>query len=94
VRRWPPAAGETLLWQIVVPPDLTQFAFVTLPAEAATPLLAGRSYTLTVSAYFGTSVLATADDPYADLSGFLQSIGSTEIGVDQVTRRSLTLTTN
>jgi hypothetical protein len=87
-------AGETLLWQIVVPPDLTQFAFVTLPAEAATPLLAGRSYTLTVSAYFGTSVLATADDPYADLSGFLQSIGSTEIGVDQVTRRSLTLTTN
>ncbi|MBL8730297.1 MAG: carboxypeptidase regulatory-like domain-containing protein [Planctomycetes bacterium] len=87
-------AGETLLWQVVVPPDLTQFAFVTLPAEAATPLVAGRSYTLTVSAYFGTSVLATSGDAYRDLSGFVQSIGATELGVTQVTRRSLTLTTN
>ncbi len=87
-------AGDTLLWQIVVPPDLTQFTFVTLPAEADTPLAAGRSYTLTVSAYFGASVLDGSEDRYRDLSGFLQSIGAAEIGVTQVTRRSIPLTTN
>lgn len=87
-------AGETLLWQVLVPSDLTQFAFVALPIDADMPLVAGRSYTLTVSAYFGTSVLATSDDPYRDLSTFVQAIGATELGVTQVTRRSITVTAN
>lgn len=87
-------AGETLLWQIVVPPDQTRFTFVQLPAEAATPLIAGRSYTLTVSAYCGDTVLAGSDDPYRDLSTFLQSIGPAELGIVQVVRRSITVTAN
>ncbi|MBL9079756.1 MAG: hypothetical protein JNL08_19800 [Planctomycetes bacterium] len=87
-------AGETLLWQVLVPPDLTQFGFVLLPVEAPTPLLAGRSYTLTVSAYFGDDVLVGSEDPYRDLSTFVHSIGAAERGITQVTRRSIPITAN
>src|SRR5690606_28798977 len=87
-------AGETLLWQVVVPPDVTEFAFVTLPAQAATPLLAGRTYTLTVSAYFGDSVLGPTADPFRDRAPFWLSIGRAEDGARQVARRSLSITAN
>ncbi|MBL8753936.1 MAG: hypothetical protein JNK15_11620 [Planctomycetes bacterium] len=86
--------GETLLWQAVVPRDLNEFAFVSLPVEAATPLLAGRTYTLTVSAVFGDGIVTGTPEPYRDLSTFLQSIGAVERGASQVLRRSFTVTTN
>jgi hypothetical protein len=88
------AGAETLLWQAMVPPTLTQFVFVALPTPAATPLVAGRTYTLTVSAFFGDGVLDLSDDPYRDLSTFVQSIGPAEHGVTQVSRRRFTISTN
>jgi hypothetical protein len=87
-------AGDTFLWQVRVPADLTRFTFVLLPTDAATPLVAGRSYTLTVSAYFGDGLLAQSTDPQRDASTFVQSIGAAELGITQVTRRSIALTTN
>jgi hypothetical protein len=86
--------GETLLWQVVVPRDLTEFTFVRLPVEAATPLVAGRTYTLTVSAVFGDGVVTGTSDPYRNLSTFLHSIGAFERGVSHVLRRSFTVTAN
>ncbi len=86
--------GETRLWQALVPRELTDFAFVRLPNEAVTPLLAGRTWTLTVSAYFGDGVVTGTTDPYRDLSTFAQSIGSVERGVWLVQRRSIQITTN
>ncbi len=87
-------AGETLVWQVLVPRDATEFSFVTLPTGVATPLLAGRTYTLTVSAFFGDGAVAGAQDPYRDLATFAQSIGAIERGVTQVTRRSIVITAN
>lgn len=87
-------ATDTLLWQVVMPPQQTQFVFVRLPDPAPTPLVAGRTYTLTVSALFGNGVLGGSLDPYSDLSTFLQSIGEVERGVTQVTRSSIQITTN
>lgn len=102
-------AGERLRWRAVVPTDLTRFDFVALPAEADTPLLPGRTYTLTVTACFVGGVLGISDDPYRDLTTFLQSIGIAELGASpnlaapeavrdtpavQVTRRSFTITTS
>ncbi len=89
------AGGELLLWQAIVPPDQTQFTFVQLPSEAATPLVAGRTYELTVSAYRGFSgPLIASSNPYRDYATFVQSIGFTEGGVEQVSRRTVTITTN
>lgn len=84
---------EALLWQAWVPPDATSFRFTTLPPSAPTPLLAGRSYTLVVSAWFGDGVVTGSDDPYRDLTTFLQSIGAAERGITQVARRSIPITT-
>jgi hypothetical protein len=88
------AGNETLLWQAFVPPEQTQFAFGALPPQAATPLFATLTYTLTVSAYFGTGVVAQLLAPYRDLSPFIQSIGHAERGITQVSRRSFQVTLN
>lgn len=88
------APGETLVWQILMPPTTTEFAFVTLPPDFVTPLIAGRTYTLTVSAYYGDGPVTERDEPYHDLATFVQSIGTTERGVAVVTRRSIQITTN
>ncbi len=85
---------DTLLWQILGPRGQTACVFVRLPTPAVTPLVAGRTYTLTVSAWFGSGLLGTSRDPYGDLSTFVQSIGDVERGVTQVTRRSIQFTTN
>ncbi|MBX3464699.1 MAG: carboxypeptidase regulatory-like domain-containing protein [Planctomycetes bacterium] len=86
--------GDTRLWQALVRPAATGFAFVAMPTDVPTPLIAGRNYELTVSACFGPSVLAGSEDPYRDLSAFARSIGAAERGVRQVTRRTLAITTN
>ncbi|MEO6593706.1 MAG: hypothetical protein ABIP94_03015, partial [Planctomycetota bacterium] len=86
--------GDTLRWQVIVPADVTQFAFVQLPPEAATPLVAGRTYLLTVSAFAGTGPVTRSQEPYRNTATFLQSIGAIERGVEQVSRRTILVTTN
>lgn len=86
--------GETLLWQVLLPPTTSTFAFVTLPVDVPTPLLAGRTYTLTLSAFFGDGLLATSAQPYIDLSTYPQSVGSAALGIRQVARRAITITAN
>jgi hypothetical protein len=86
--------GEKLLWQALVPPIQTQFPFVALPAPAQTPLIAGRTYTLTVSAYFGNTLIVSTSAPYRDQTPFTQSLGPPERGASQVSRRSFQITTN
>lgn len=88
------APGETLVWRILVPRQEAAFDFVRLPSDFVTPLVAGRTYSLTVSACFGDGVVIERDDPYGDLSTFAQSIGTTERGVAVVMRRTIQITTN
>ena len=82
-----------LLWEVLVRPEKDSFAFVELPADAETPLVAGRTYTLTVSAWFGTVDIDT-EDTFGDFVAFAQSIAPVEAGVRQVTSRSIQITTN
>lgn len=77
-----------LLWQVVVPRAATAFAFVALPEGVATPLVAGREYTLTLSAWFG-EVSTGSPDPYRDLVAFAQTIAPIEAGLTKVARRSI-----
>jgi hypothetical protein len=88
------SAGELLLWQAYVPPDATSFEFVKLPSKASTPLLAGKSYTLTVTAYRARSgPMVGVEKPYRRLTGYLQSIGEIERGVDAFAAVSMPLST-
>ena len=77
-----------------MPPNTTTFEFSKLPVEpgVATPLVAGRTYTLTVTAYFGPAHLP-APRGYAELSSFAQSIGVIETGVTRISRRSIDIDT-
>jgi hypothetical protein len=86
--------GDTRLWQVLVPPERSEVVFVTLPPDIATPLVAGRTWTLAVSAFFGDGRFTAERDPYLDLATFWQSIGATERGVTHVTRRTIQVTTN
>lgn len=86
--------GETLLWQVLLPPTTTTFAFVTLPVDVPTPLVAGRTYTLTLSSFAGDGLLATSAQPWLDLSTYPQSVGAAALGIRQVARRSITITAN
>jgi len=83
---------DLLVWEAYVRPDQSQFRFVTLPAEAVTPLLAGRDYTLSLTAWFGT-VDILSPDVFGDFVAYAQSIAIIEAGVRQVTRRSIQIST-
>ena len=85
-------SNELLLWQGVVRPERAGFGFVSLPVEADTPLLAGRTYTLSITAWFGTIDIA-ALDLFADFAAFTQTAGIIEVGVTQMSRRTITITT-
>ena len=84
---------DTLIWEVLVPPDEPDFRFVQLPIEAETPLIANRTYRLTVSAWFGT-VEMLSPDVYGDFVAFAQSIALIEGGVRQVTMKSIEIQTN
>jgi len=86
-------APDLLLWECYVRPTETEFAFVTLPTDVATPLLPGRTYELTVSAWFGG---IQVNSPFAltDRLAFRQSVGSIEQDISRVARRTVTITTN
>ncbi len=92
--------SDTLLWQVLLPPDATQFAFVKLPsttppaAPLLTPLQAGKTYTLTLTAFFAEGVFKDFPTAYRDLHPFQQSANVVERGVTRVARRSFTITTN
>lgn len=89
------SGSDTLSWQVLLPPDTTQFTFVTLPVEMTSPLAAGRTYTLTLSA-FRASGGPLRDEPFAyrDLSTFAQSIGAVERGVDTMSSVAITITSS
>lgn len=86
-------AGDLLLWEVLLRPDQPDFTFVTLPTEAETPLVAGRTYTLTVTAWFG-EIDIDSPDVFGDFVAYAQSIDLIEAGVRQVTSRSIQITTN
>ncbi len=87
--------GEQLAWRVYIPPEATSFEFVQLPPEAASPLVAGRSYSLTLSAYRAdTGRLTVSDDAFRDVTTFLQSVGPAEFDCVAVSSRSITVTTN
>lgn len=78
-------SDELLLWDVYLPPDVTSFEFVRLPDQAATPLVPGRGYTLTLTAYGSSGnggVIAQSDNTYRIVTTYLQSISATEWGVD------------
>lgn len=86
---------DTLAWTAVVPNDRTSFAFVPFPAEAKPLLVAGRDYTLTLTAWRADEGLAVqSDDPYRDLATFWFSIDPWQRGVRAASSRSITITVN
>ena len=86
------SSEDRLMWEVLVPPTATEFRFVDLPAEAETPLLPNRTYTLTVSAWFG-DVSIDSPNVYGDFVAFAQSVAPVEAGVRQVTSRSIVIDT-
>ncbi len=86
--------GESRSWRVVMPRTTTSFAFVMLPTDVPTPLVAGRTWTLTVSAHFGDGDVTGTFDPYREVTTFLQSIGTVERGVSTVLARTVQITTN
>lgn len=87
-----PGTNDLLLWQVLVRPETTGLTFVKLPVEAVTPLQAGRTYTLTITAWFG-AIDIESPNVFGDFSSFAQSIGIIEAGVTQISRRSITIMT-
>jgi hypothetical protein len=84
---------DRLLWEVLVRPEQDELAFVSLPIEAETPLVAGREYTLTVTAWFGAFDIESPD-VFGDAVSYAQSIDLIEAGVRQVTSRTIVVTTN
>ncbi|MGK0303642.1 MAG: hypothetical protein ACI89X_004540, partial [Planctomycetota bacterium] len=87
-----PGANDLLLWQVLVRPESTGFTFVQLPVEAVTPLQAGRTYTLTITAWFGT-IDIDSPNVFGDFVSYAQTIGIIEAGVTQISRRTISITT-
>ncbi|MFT7534557.1 MAG: hypothetical protein ACI85K_000504 [Hyphomicrobiaceae bacterium] len=87
-----PGTNDLLLWQVLVRPETTGFTFVKLPVEAVTPLQPGRTYTLTITAWFGT-IEIESPNLFGDFASYAQTIGIIEAGVTQITRRSISITT-
>ncbi len=86
---------ETMLWQVLLPPDVTEFSFLQLPAEMVTPLVAGRTYSLTLTAFrASTGPLSGRPFSYRDLSAFYQSIGAVERGVDSASSHTITISSS
>lgn len=84
--------GDTRVWRVVLPPEPTTFDFVRLPAEVPTPLLAGRSYTLTLTAWrIDAGPIAQRRDIYAAVTGFWFGIDAAERGVTAASSRTITV---
>lgn len=87
--------AELHLWQVTLPPEATEFAFKTLPVEADSPLVAGKTYSLVLSAYRSLSgPLVGKRDWYTELTSFVQTMGAVERGVDAVSSQTIQVTAN
>lgn len=87
--------AELHLWQVTLPPGVAEFAFRVLPTEADTPLVAGKTYTLTLSAYRTLAgPLTDKPEAYRELTSFLYSVGALERGVDGMSSVAIQVTTN
>ncbi len=85
--------GSELSWLAVVPPETTSFVFPRLPTQAATPLRAGRAYTLTVTAFRADAgPLLQSPQPYRDLTTFWHAVDAYERGVTAMASRSFAIT--
>lgn len=88
-------ASDTLQWLVYLRPESTQFTFPTLPSPAVSPLVAGRTYTLTLTAFRASAGPATGGIfDYRGVTTFLQSLGTSERGVDSMSSQSITITTS
>ena len=87
--------GDVALWQVLLPPTAAEFTFTALPTGVDTPLVAGRSYTLTVSACRALAgPLAGTSRSYSKITGLVQSIGALERGIDAIASRTIQVTAN
>lgn len=85
---------DTRSWTAVVPASTTEFTFVPLPVEAESPLVAGRFWTLTVSAWRADVGGYAEPGYYGELPTFWQSLGSGNQGVRAGSSRTVTIATN
>ncbi|MBK8099915.1 MAG: hypothetical protein IPK26_22665 [Planctomycetes bacterium] len=86
--------AEQATWTAVVPGHHTEFAFVRLPSQAPTPLVAGRTYTLTVTAFrVDAGPYPTDPQLYRNVTTFWLSVEAFERGVTAVASRSFQITT-
>ncbi len=81
-------------WTAVVPATALEFAFVALPADAQSPLIAGRTWTLTVAAWRVDVGGYAGANYYGELSTFWQSLGAGNQGVRAGSSRTVTIATN
>jgi hypothetical protein len=83
-------ATETLRWQVLLPPDVGIFNFPTLLNNPPRPLIAGRTYKLSVRCYFATEGFAVGTfDEYQRLMGTFASMARSEQGITAVSSASL-----
>ncbi|MEC7583897.1 MAG: hypothetical protein VYE77_06230, partial [Planctomycetota bacterium] len=84
------------IWQVVVPPEQTEFSFWELPPEADSPLVAVDDYELSLTAFElnGTSIVSRSQFVYFDVTSFWHSIGAGQRGVRALARRTITVTAN
>lgn len=86
--------ADTCVWRVIAPATSTSHTLVALPSQSVTPLLPGRSYTLTVSAFRADrGILPTLTDPYYQLTRYFLSLDLFEAGVTAVSRRTITIAT-
>ncbi|MFO1076714.1 MAG: hypothetical protein U1E73_03200 [Planctomycetota bacterium] len=86
-------AGETAIHEALVPPTATSFKFQLPPPNVHDPLVAGRTYSLTLTAYrIVGGPLAGRPNPYPLLSAYYLSIGAVERGVVSCSSRTRTVT--
>ncbi|GDY02240.1 hypothetical protein LBMAG49_15690 [Planctomycetota bacterium] len=86
---------DELRWEVVVPPGTTAFRFWLLPSNVAKPLVAGRTYTLTLTAFAAQGGLREFNgSPYTDTIQFWQTIGIGTRGVTAVSSQKITITAN
>lgn len=85
---------ETKSWTAVVPASTSEFAFVALPDEADSPLVAGRIWTLKVSTWRADVGYFATPGRYGDLPTFWRSLGAGNQGMRAGSSRTITIATN
>lgn len=85
---------DTCMWRVIAPATSTSHTLVELPSRSVTPLLPGRTYALTVTAFRADrGILPTLTDPYYQLTRYFLSLDLFEAGVTAVSRRTIQIST-